>query len=79
LGEEANISINRVNDIPALRSGKRPYVINEYLKETLLGPAPKWDTARSPQSCCRFISAFYFQLAAFAFEVRSPWSSVFGL
>jgi phenylacetate-CoA ligase len=35
LGETANISINRVNDIPALTSGKRPYVINEYLKESL--------------------------------------------
>jgi len=35
LGEKANIVINRVNDIPPLRSGKRPYVINEYLKEQL--------------------------------------------
>ncbi|MCW5556029.1 MAG: phenylacetate--CoA ligase family protein [Verrucomicrobiae bacterium] len=35
LGEKANIFINRVNEIPALHSGKRPYVINEYLKESL--------------------------------------------
>ncbi len=35
LGQEANISINRVNEIPPLRSGKRPYVINEYLKDSL--------------------------------------------
>lgn len=35
LGETASISINRVNHIPALRSGKRPYVVNEYLNESL--------------------------------------------
>jgi phenylacetate-CoA ligase len=31
-GQDANILIHRVNDIPPLRSGKRPYVVNEYLK-----------------------------------------------
>jgi phenylacetate-CoA ligase len=40
LGEKANIVINCVNDIPALRSGKRPYVINEYLKESLRCGSP---------------------------------------
>lgn len=35
LGEKANIVILRVAEIPPLSSGKRPYVINEYLKESL--------------------------------------------
>jgi phenylacetate-CoA ligase len=35
LGEEAKITINRVDDIYPLCSGKRPYVVNEYLKESL--------------------------------------------
>jgi phenylacetate-CoA ligase len=43
LGQEANISIRRVADIPPLRSGKRPYVINDYLKESLHGAVPKRD------------------------------------
>jgi phenylacetate-CoA ligase len=32
LGEDATIAINRLDQIPALRSGKRPFVINEYLR-----------------------------------------------
>jgi phenylacetate-CoA ligase len=44
LGQGANISIHLVEDIPPLRSGKRPYVINDYIKELLHGTASKGDT-----------------------------------
>jgi phenylacetate-CoA ligase len=35
LGEKANILISRVEDIPPLQSGKRPFIINEHLKKSL--------------------------------------------
>ena len=41
LGESAEVLIHSVDDIPPLRSGKRPYVVNEYLKESLRGSVPK--------------------------------------
>ena len=33
LGEEANIIFNYVDDIPPLKSGKRPYILQRYYKE----------------------------------------------
>lgn len=33
LGQEANIIFNYVDDIPPLRSGKRPYILQKYYKE----------------------------------------------
>jgi len=35
LGEDANVKIRRVRDIPPLCSGKRPYVVNEHLSTAL--------------------------------------------
>jgi phenylacetate-CoA ligase len=40
LGKKANILINPVSHIPPLRSGKRPYVINEHLMESLRCSVP---------------------------------------
>jgi phenylacetate-CoA ligase len=39
LGELARIEIKLVKGIPPLRSGKRPYVVNEYLKGDSIGSA----------------------------------------
>lgn len=33
LGERASIEISRMDELPPLQSGKRPYVVNEYLKQ----------------------------------------------
>jgi hypothetical protein len=65
LGEKANIAIDRVNDIPPLCSGKRPYIVNEYLKESLRGAVLKRDTPHF--SFQHFsVSAFGFLLSTFA-------------